>query len=122
MLCCISPFLLTAENGEKVLLNNTWSFGVGQVKLFDSYLSPFEFTGMGYRLDATHSAFYKGCDRRVSWSNWNHLGYANTYNPPYSAAINYLEGSIGYGSYYHFTPIKILILKVGGMVTAEAGI
>ncbi len=113
---------LSSQERDKITLNNVWAFGVGKMELYDSYLSPALYSGLAYTWDATHSAFYRCSNQRVSWRNHNHIGYSSTLNPAFSSAMDYLELSIGYGSYYHFRPAKGLIFRVGGELDLEGGI
>lgn len=105
-----------------LVLNNTWAFRIGQTKIFDQYLSPQQYTGMGYAWAATHAMYYPKTDYRVSWSVYETLQYANTINASMSAAIMYIGLEIGFGSYYHWRPVKNLSFQVGGAFEASGGV
>ncbi len=105
-----------------LLLNNSWAFRVGRVKIFDQYLSPQEYKGTGYAWAATHGMYYPKTDYRVSWSVYETFRYANTVNASMSAMIMYLSAEIGFGSYYHWRPVKNLTLQAGGAIEAAGGV
>ena len=54
---------LYAQTSEP-FMNHTWSIGVGNMTLHDSYLSPASYSGLNLNLNIAESAFYKNCDER----------------------------------------------------------
>ncbi len=120
--CVLTIASAQATVSDSTLLNNIWAFGIGEIELYDSYLSPAIYSGLNYTWDATHGAFYKTSNNRVSWQNRNSFCYSTAYNPAYSAAYNYVSGSIGYASYYHFRPVTKLVIMTGGLLNAEGGV
>ena len=112
---------LYAQTSEP-FMNHTWSIGVGNMTLHDSYLSPASYSGLNLNLDIAESAFYKNCDEKISWDTRLQLSYGDTYNPAKTASINYFGGILGYGSHYHFQPLHNLTIMTGAFVNIEGAL
>lgn len=112
---------LYAQSSEP-FVNHSWSIGVGNMTLHDSYLSPATYSGLDVALNISESAFYKNSHDKISWDTRLQLSFADTYNPAKTAAINYYGGIVGYGSHYHFQPINGLTIMTGGVVNVEGAL
>lgn len=114
---------LNAQNEmQRPLVNNTWQIGITNLKLYDSGLSELEYSGQGYFLQDEYSAFFRRSGNRLSWLNQTNVTYVPTYNPTHSAEILFLGVSSNFGVFYHFRPIKQLILMAGINTQIDFGI
>lgn len=107
---------------EENPLRNVWSAKLGNIRLADSYLSPLAYNGTVVGWEAQHERYYKKHVGTLSWRNRNSLTLATTLNLAYSASISYLAGSISYGTFYHFEPLKNLRVRAGGYVDLAPGV
>lgn len=115
-------FTTLQAQASEPFVNHTWSIGAGNMTLHDSYLSPATYSGLNLTLNVAESAFYKNCNEKISWDTRLQLSFGDTYNPAKTASINYFGGIVGYGSHYHFQPLRGLTIMTGGFVNVEGAL
>ncbi|MDR2980047.1 MAG: DUF3316 domain-containing protein [Bacteroidales bacterium] len=122
LISCYAGFAQDSLRSKSYLLNNkTHSFTLYGCELFDGYLSPLYYSGLGVQ--------FKQDVRRVWSEKLSNLSMQNSYtvnlmltlNPAYTANMFYLNFEYDWGMYYHLVAKKNLTFLLGGTVTPEIG-
>lgn len=107
---------------ESSSCQNRWSLSVGQQSLADTYLSPQQYKGLIFGLDAVHYDYYRNTDR-VVWAFYDSWHYAPLLvNASHSAALQYASLNVGYATYYRWEPLAGLELYAGGMADIHGAV
>lgn len=132
--CCMAVLLLLcggtlkaqlpaeAEGLERSrLVTRATMYGVGVTNVFDTYLSPQEYTGIDFRVSRESMRMTKWMDGRLSLQSFFQadLGYARNRadnNHTFSALANW-----NYGLHYHFPVTGNFKLLAGGLADLNGG-
>lgn len=108
-------------NEQPQVINRAVTYGVGYTNIFDTYLSPQEYTGVDFRIARETNRMLNWWDGNVSLHNYlqANLSYTHNYidnNNAFSGLVNW-----NYGLHYNFKLTPNFRLLAGALLDANLG-
>ena len=104
-----------AQEAKNTITSRGWSLGVGEVSVYDEYLSPLVYTGTIFRADYESMHFISDSNNKLSLQQTFMVSGGMTDNEAKTNSIFYFSLRPGIGMHYHFRPMPNLKILVGGV-------
>ncbi len=120
LLFALSPCFSQEDKPEKMKYKSTM-FGIGNANVYDSYLSPLDYSGISVGIIEEQMEMTKLLDGKIAAQQLFHLDFASTSNLvgssiQYTGFLDY-----NYGLYYKFKPLSALTVFAGSQINGMAG-
>ncbi|NDV45928.1 DUF3316 domain-containing protein [Paludibacter sp. 221] len=122
-ICCFRAIAQSDSIAVKKysLTSSTTSFALSVVDLFDHYLSPLPYSGIGFRVSNEKNHLFDPAKVFLSDVRRFTMGLGMTVNPTATSSIMNYDFNYGWGVHYHFRPIEHLQLLAGGIADVDFG-
>ncbi len=94
--------------------------GISIASLIDPYLSPLTYSGPGIFYERSSQKLFSAENPRILHETKIGVSINLTSNPANTAHISHAEGTVSWGSYYHFNIINQLRIRLGAFFDASA--
>ncbi len=118
---CVFVSLCFSQEKEQNLTYRTTLFGAGTYDVYDTYLSPLNYSGWGLRIMDEQMKMTKMLEGNISIQQITSLDFSSTKNPAETAKEYSLFLDYSYGLHYRFKPLSNLNVFAGTQVNATLG-
>jgi hypothetical protein len=104
-----------AQELKNTITTSGWSVGIGNINLYDEYLSPLVYKGTVFRADYESMRFVSDSNNKLSFQKTFMIEGGMTDNDAKTNSIFYFSLRPGIGLHYHFRPLPGLKILAGGV-------
>ena len=122
LLICLAVQAQEMDEKKYGLTTNVSTDGLSLITLLDPYLSPLNYSGLGYASSTLNRHFLSPDQPDLSTQSSSSWLLGATFNPTLTATTLYYNQNFGRGFHYHLRPQEGMQLLLGGVMDLDLGI